>query len=338
MTYTDSIIELAQLDLPWGELNNCNILVTGGTGLIGSCLVDALMSYPQKNYNIYVIGRNQKRAQKLFSKYETDKYFHFICHSIEYPLDCKIDFHYIIHAASEASPSSFASNPVELIKTNIAGLSNLLDYGIVHNLKRFLYISSGEVYGEGDGEDFNENSYGYVDILKARSCYPSVKRLAETLCASYSQEYGLDFVVARPCHIYGPNFTENDSRVYAQFIRNVLRGEDIVLKSSGEQLRSWCYVVDCVSALLYILLNGDNCQAYNIADPSSTVTIKELAEIISKIGKRKVIYQQPSEIEKKGYNIVTKSVFSIDKIEALGWSVSGTLQEKLQITINSVIK
>ena len=153
---------------------------------------------------------------------------------------------------------------------------------------------------------------------------------------SFAPEYGADVVIARPSHTYGPHFTESDNRVYAQFIRNVLRGEDIVMKSTGAQFRSWCYVVDCVSALLYILLKGENGQAYNVADSSSNISIKELAEMIATIGGKKVKIDLPTDAEKAGFNVVTKSVFSTDKLEGLGWCVVGSMRNKMETTINEV--
>ena len=200
-------------------------------------------------------------------------------------------------------------------------------------MKRMLFVSTGEVYGEGDGRDFTEEYSGYVDCIKPRSCYPSSKRAAETLCASYVVEYGADVVIARPCHTYGPHFTEQDNRVYAQFIRNVINNEDIVMKSTGEQFRSWCYVVDCVSALLHILLKGECGQAYNIADSNSNISIRKLAETIAKIGGKKVVIDVPSEAEGKGYNVVTKSVFSTEKLEKLGWHIAGKFDNKILSTI-----
>ena len=142
-------------------------------------------------------------------------------------------------------------------------------------------------------------------------------------------------VIARPCHVYGPHFTETDSRVYAQFIRNVLRGENIVMKSTGEQFRSWCYVVDCISALLYILLKGEKGQAYNIADALSNISIRELAEITAAIAGKKVVIDIPDADEKKGFNIVTKSVFSTDKLENLGWIPRMHIQKGLEHSIKS---
>ena len=145
----------------------------------------------------------------------------------------------------------------------------------------------------------------------------------------------MDCVIARPSHTYGPYFTESDNRVYAQFIRNIQRGEDIVMKSTGSQFRSWCYVDDCVSALLYILLEGKSGEAYNIADNTSNISIRELAEMIAEIGNRKVIMQLPDDAEKAGYNVVTKSVFSTAKLEALGWRVKeGDMKSKMKKTIS----
>ena len=337
MTYKDDVLTVGILDLPWEKLSNSNILVTGATGLIGSCLVEVLMSRPNKDYHVYASGRNEERAKARFAEFADDPAFHFFKYDVMKPLEGEIQFDYIIHAASNASPNFFATKPVEVIKSNIEGVSNLMDYGLSHGLKRLLFVSSGEVYGEGDGRVFTEDYSGYVNPTSPRSCYPSSKRAAETLCVSYGVEYGVETVIARPSHTYGPNFTESDNRVYAQFIRNVLKGEDIVMKSTGAQFRSWCYVVDCASALLYILLKGENGQAYNIADASSNISIKDLAEMIAGIGGKKVVIDLPSDVEKAGFNVVTKSVFSTKKLESLGWNVEGTMKDKMRNTINMLL-
>ena len=334
--YKEDILKIFFNELPWEKLSGRNILVTGATGLIGGCLVESLMMNPQCNYHIYASGRNEERAKARFKDFFDDERFHFIRYDVLYPLEYDITFDYIIHAASNASPNFFAKNPVEVIKSNIDGVANLMEYGLKHGMKRFLYVSSGEIYGEGDGRLFTEDYSGYVDCTQPRSCYPSSKRAAETLCVSYASEYGADVVIARPCHVYGPYFTEQDNRVYAQFIRNILRGEDIVMKSTGEQFRSWCYVVDCVSALLHILLKGENGQAYNIADSESNISIRELAEIIAKIGSKKVIVDVPDADEKKGYNVVTKSIFSTKKLQGLGWSVRNSISASLASTIAEI--
>ena len=342
MSYLDDILAAAGEALPWEELRERNILVTGATGLIGSCLVDVLMAHG--DINVYAAGRNEERARAIFVEYADNPRFHFFKYDVSKPLSCDeaLVFHYIIHAASDASPAAFASSPVDVIKSNIYGTANLIEYGMAHSMRRFLYVSTGEVYGEGgatentpDGPAFIETDSGYVNPTLSRSCYPSSKRTAETLCAAYKEQYGVDVVIARPCHTYGPHFTSSDNRVYAQFIRNVLRGEDIVMKSDGSQFRSWCYVVDCVRALLYILLKGESGEAYNIADSNSNVTIRQLADMIASAAGRKVVIQLPPDSESKGYNRVTRSLFSTRKLEALGWSITGNMSDKLARTVEN---
>lgn len=335
-SYREDILQLFEQDLPWEKLSGANILVTGATGLIGGCLVEVLMMNPHRDYHVYASGRNEERARERFKDYFADDVFHFVKYDVMQPVNSDVDFDYIIHAASNASPNFFAKNPVEIIKSNVDGVAHLMDYGLNHGMKRFLYISSGEVYGEGDGRVFTEEYSGYVNCATPRACYPSSKRVAETLCVSYANEYGADVVIARPCHIYGPHFTEQDNRVYAQFIRNILCEEDIVMKSTGEQFRSWCYVVDCVSGLLHILLKGKCGEAYNIADGESNVSIRELAETIAEIGGRKVVIDMSDAAEKRGFNVVTKSIFSTKKLESLGWRPQNHICEGLSNTIQEL--
>lgn len=335
-TYQQDILQIFTENLPWNKLSGCNILVTGATGLIGGCLVEALMLNPNKDYHVYASGRNKERAKSRFVNFYNDVSFHFVRYDVLEPFETDINFDYIIHAASNASPNFFAQKPVEVIKSNIDGVENLMEYGLHHGMKRFLYVSSGEVYGEGDGRVFTEDYSGYVDCIKLRSCYPSSKRAAETLCVSYAAEYNADVVIARPCHVYGPHFTEQDNRVYAQFIRNVIHGEDVVMKSTGEQFRSWCYVVDCVSALLYILLKGECGEAYNIADSESNISIRELAETIACLGHRKVVFEQPNSNETRGFNPVIKSIFSTEKMKTLGWNARSNIRKGFENTIREL--
>lgn len=336
MAYHDDIRNAALAELPWHKLQGKNILVTGATGLIGSTIVEILMSRPSVEFNVYASGRNEERAKSLFKGYWDLVNFHFLKHDVTQPLDCCIDFHFIIDAASGANPVLYSTHPVDVMKANFNGVDNLLSYGKNHSLERLLYVSSGDVYGEGDGRIFTEDYSGYVNPLNIRSCYTSSKRASETLCISYGVQYGIDVVIARPCHTYGPNFTKSDTRVYAQFIRNVLRGEDIVMKSSGEQFRSWCYSVDCALGILYVLLKGNNGEAYNIADDNSNISIRELAEIIANIGGKKVVFEQPNDIEKIGFNLASKSVFDTAKLKKLGWHTIDCINNGLEKTINAV--
>ena len=336
MGYKEDIQSVYKQVLPWEKMSGANILVTGATGLIGGCLVETLMMNPKRDYQVYASGRNEERARARFGGFADDAAFHFVKYDVMQPLESDVRFDYIIHAASNANPKFYATQPVEVMKANFDGVSNLMEYGMNHGMKRFLYVSSGEVYGEGDGRIFTEDYSGYVNSATPRACYPSSKRAAETLCVAYAAEYGVDVVIARPSHTYGPHFTVQDNRVYAQFIRNVLHGEDIVMKSTGEQFRSWCYVVDCVSAMLHILMKGECGEAYNIADSESNISIRELAETIASIGGRMVIFDQPDNDEKRGFNPVTKSVFSTEKMEFLGWRAQNHISTGLSHSIREI--
>lgn len=331
--YIEDVESVLNLNCDFLKLKEKSILITGATGLIGSAFVDLLMSLENTGFELYAQGRNVARAEKLFSKYKNNIYFHFLNFDVSRPLDFDIDFDFIIDSAGGSSPSLYQNNPVEVMESNILGVKNLLDYGKKHSLKKFVYVSSGEVYGEGDGRVFTEDYSGYVNPLNSRSCYPIAKRAAETLCVSYAKEFGIDVSIARPCHVYGPNFTENDNRVYAQFIRNILNDENIVLKSKGEQFRSWIYSDDCASGLLYILLQGENCDAYNIANPNSNLSIKEFAEIIARQAGKKVVFDIPDDGSGGLTNPITKAVFSTEKLESLGWKAQVGIEEGIKRTI-----
>lgn len=329
--YLQDIRSLFETGLDLSTLNDSRILVTGATGLIGSCLVDVLLNNPHRNYQVYALGRNEERARRRFNNYWETADFHFIRHDISLPLDSDIRFDYIIHAASNASPNFFKEKPVEVIKSNIIGVENLMEHGIRHGMKRMLFVSSGEIYGEGDGREFTEADSGYVNCATPRACYPSSKRAAETLCVAYAAEYGADVVIARPCHTYGPYFTESDNRVYAQFIRNLLDGKDIVLKSRGEQYRSWLYVVDAAHALLTILTKGAKGEAYNVADEQSNITIRALAELLAGAEDRQVVF----DIDDANGNTtpITRATFSTQKLAQLGWRPLTKIAEGLQHTL-----
>lgn len=335
MAYIDDI-KFAGASLPLEMLSGKNILITGATGLIGTAVVDILMNAGNKDFHVYAAGRNAERAKLRFVRYQDSPCFHFVKYDAMKALDCGVDFHYVIAAAGSANPVLYSTEPVDVMKGNILGVDNLFQYGLKHNLEKLVYVSSGDVYGEGDGRAFTEEYSGYVNPLNLRSCYTSAKRATETLCISYASQYGVEVSIARPCHTYGPSFTESDTRVFAQFIRNVLKDEDIVMKSTGAQYRSWCYVVDCASGILFTLLKGENCQAYNIADDDSNVSIRELAEMIAGYSGKKVVIDVPDAVESKGFNVVSRSVFCNEKLKGLGWTPNCTIEQGIRKTIDEM--
>ena len=305
------------------HLHNHSILITGATGMICSAVVDLLHwmnCHLDANINIILAGRSEERTRKRFPFMEGNEYLSFVPYDATSSEKINIKADYIIHGASNADPASFTKQPVETMLANIVGLNVLLQSAVENDSKRVLLISSSEVYGrKEERRPYEESDYGYVDILNPRASYPSSKRAAETLCAAYKEEHGLDFVIIRPGHIYGPTITKTDSRASAQFTRNAKTGKDIVMKSAGTQLRSYCYTLDCASAILTALLNGNNGEAYNISSKGIVCSIRDIAEALACAGNVKVVFENASEQEKKGFNLMDNSSLDGTKLESLGW-------------------
>lgn len=330
-TYRKDLLTAIKATKNIEQLRNSSVLITGATGLIGSFVVDALLEFNRlesANIQIYALGRSEKRLRSRFEDVTTD-HLHFVEQDINQPPCFDFDVDYIIHAASNAYPASFANDPVGTIMNNIFGTQYLLDYAQKHGTKRFLFVSSGEVYGQGDPAltAFPEQFSGYVDPTEPRSCYPASKRAAETLCVSYTQQFGLETVIVRPCHIYGPNTTGSDNRASVQFMNNAIKGEDILMKSRGTQMRSYCYVADCASALLTVLTCGEKQQAYNIANPEARVTIAGLAEAIAETAGRKVVFAEEDIVPEGQKTPITYAVLDSDKLLSLGWTGKYTVKQ-----------
>lgn len=314
-----------------------SVLIAGASGLIGSFITDILMECNRSRnagITVYALDRNQAQIAQRFDPIKTDRLIYIEgdvnqTPSFDYPVD------YMIHAASNAFPAAFNSDPVGTVMSNIQGTKNLLDYGVAHGTKRLLYISSGEVYGQGDLtlEAFEESYSGYVDPTSVRSCYPNGKRAAETLCVAYTKQFGLETVIVRPSHTYGPCATRADNRANVQFVNKGLAGEDIVLNSAGSQLRSYTYITDSASAILSVLASGESANAYNIANSNAKTTIAGYAQTVAKLTGTKVIFADPDAVAKAEQTPIEKQVLSSKKLEGLGWVGRYTVEEGIARTL-----
>jgi len=327
------------------KYKNSSILITGASGLICSFLVDVLM-YRNNEYNdnikIYMLCRNEKKLLDRFSSYnvtsasENTSNLMYIIQDVCDDFNFDIDFDYIIHGASNTHPKQYSTDPVGTITTNIIGMNNILNYCKNHKPKRVFMMSSVEIYGENrqDTEYFDENYLGYINCNTARAGYPESKRLCEALCQSYISQYDLDIVIGRLSRVYGPTMLKDDSKALAQFIRNALNNEDIVLKSEGNQLYSYTHVADAVDAIIYIMNYGYKGEAYNIADKNSDIRLKDLASILASYNNKEVVFELPDEVERKGYSTATKAIMSSEKINSIGWYPHYTIEEGLSQTLD----
>lgn len=352
MTVYDSKTWISDIDrvmetLPeLGSLAGKSVLITGASGLICSAVVDILQRYNdthEKKIVILAAGRSRERMEERFPAMGKRPEFQFIPYDaakpdnaigkeIEKTAGKKAD--YVIHGASNATPGRIISEPVETMLSNILGMKELLELARESGTERLLYISSSEVYGEKNTEKpFKEDEYGAVNLLSPRSSYPIGKSAAETLCVSYGAEYGVDSVIVRPGHIYGPTATRQDNRVGSAWLYSAARGEDIVMKSDGSQLRSYVYCLDNASAILKVLLRGESLHAYNISNPDSIITIRQMGELAAKAGNVALRMDVPSEEEKKSFNSMQNSSLEAAGLLGLGWQGYFSADEGIDHTV-----
>lgn len=306
------------------HLSGKTVFITGATGLVCSAVVDLLIRYNEikdANITIVVAGRSIDRMKNRYYPFADRPYMNFVLYDAVGTGNTDIlgaDF--IIHGASNASPNKIVKEPVETMMSNITGLKNLLDQARINTSRRILVVSSSEVYGNKNNDSpFREDEYGFIDLLNSRNSYSIAKRAAETLCASYCDEYGVDYVITRPGHIYGPTALESDNRVSSAWAYSVARGEDIVMKSDGGQIRSYCYCLDCASAIIKVLLLGESAKAYNISNPNSVISIKEMAQLLACSAGVNLKFEIPSETEIKGFNPMKNSSLDSSSLMNLGW-------------------
>jgi nucleoside-diphosphate-sugar epimerase len=216
----------------------------------------------------------------------------------------------------------------------VLGTKSILDFAAANNVSRTLFLSTVEIYGEsrGDVETFKEDYCGYIDCNTLRAGYPEGKRTAEALCQAYIKEKGIDAVIARCCRVYGPTMGDDDSKVIAQFIRNAVKKENITLKSKGEQQYSFCYVADICSALLFLLLNGVNGEAYNVSG-TENLSLLQIANILSDYSKKEIVFDVPSSAESAGYSKAVKALLDSSKIRELGWEAKYPMKDGLIKTV-----
>ena len=336
--YLEELAGIAGLDLPWDKLKGKTVLVSGGAGMIGSCLIDAVMyknGHDGLGCSLIALGRDREKLQKRFSSYAGNMSFRTICGDVNETLDIAGPIDYILHLASHTHPVAYATDPIGTITANIIGTQNMLELAAKTGA-RFLFASSVEIYGEnrGDTERFDESYCGYIDCNTMRAGYPESKRCGEALCQAYISQKGVDAVIARLPRVFGPTMQMSDSKAIAQFIKKAAAKEDIVLKSAGEQLYSYAYAADAVSGLLTVLLMGERGGAYNIAGGDSAVTLKTLAETAAEAAGRKVVFQAPDSVENRGYSKATKAVLDGRKLMRLNWAPKYTVQAGLVRTVD----
>lgn len=335
-TYLEDLERAIQNKSVFGTgLEGKTILVTGATGLVGQNIVNALLYFGLKSSSapkVLALVRNEEKAKKLFAQQKRDcgDSLEFLVGDVINLPDPKCRIDYIIHGASQTASAAFVRNPVETIETAVTGTKNLLELAKNKKVDSFVYLSSMEAYGSPTEEVLlSENAAACFDSMAVRSCYPESKRMCEALCAAYAAEYGVPAKVVRLAQTFGLGVSAEDVRVFADFARKALKGEDIVMLTKGDSCRMYLYTMDAAEAILTVLLKGQNGVCYNAANKETYCSIKEMAELVSGIlsdGQSRVTIQLNEEDMKK-YPPAHKLMLDTARLEGLGWRANYGLDE-----------
>lgn len=329
--------------IDWERFRNKTVLVTGATGRLGMYIVEAINKADidwNLNLTIIALARSEEKLRKVFGESLQLSNIHTLVQDITEPIQWPGEVHYIFHTAGAASPRDFTEWPVDTLWGHVQGTRNVLELAKEKKSEKVLYVSTVEIYGEWKSEEgIKEDDMGALRCDRARACYPEAKRLCETMFASYEAQYGIPYVGVRLCHTFGPGIALDDGRAFAEFIRNVMEGEDIVLQTDGSAARTYTYVADAVGAMLLAFTKGKE-RYYNIANLDNVITIRDLAELIAGLdpkGKVKVRYADQGE-QKLKYLPFKLGIMNVDRIAGLGWHQQVGLKEAFRYTMESFLQ
>lgn len=338
------LARIAQEPLAWEDFAGTEVLVTGASGFLPAYMVETLLFLNRHSLSapvrVTALVRNRDRASKRFAAYEGRDDLRLLVQDVSEPLQVSTRFHYVVHAASNASPSAYMADPAGTISANVLGSYHLLNLAAEQGTcKGFLFFSSGEVYGAVQRSDspLREEDGGYLDPTAPRACYGESKRMGEAMAVAWARQYGVPTRIVRPGHTYGPGMRLEDGRVFADFVRDILRGGPIVMLSDGTARRAFCYLADATAAFFTVLLKGEDGQAYNVLNPEAMVRITDLADRLAVLYKHEGIHVERGGRPASAYipSSDQGTIVSIQKIASLGWRPTTTIEEGFHRTVES---
>jgi len=286
--FTDDIRVIAEeLEQTYEELEGKTILIAGGKGFLGTYFTNVLTKINEKLSNPLKIILLDNLITSKDKKDNLDSNIEFLEQDISEKFDIEQDIHYIIHAASIASPPTYRKFPIKTVDVNYQGTRNLLDIAREKKVKSILFLSSSEIYGDPEIFPTPETYVGKVSCIGPRACYDESKRLAETISILYFQQYKIPIKIARPFNVYGPYLNLNDGRIIPDFMNNAIENSEIIIHSDGTPTRSFCYVSDAISAFFKLLFSNSNGIICNVGNDEE-VSVRDVANMIEKIIKKPI--------------------------------------------------
>lgn len=320
----EDLVAVTALPLPFQHLAKRRVFVTGAAGFVPAALIETLLHLNRSaGLRVTVIGlvRDRARALRRFARYAGHRDFRLIVGDAARPqLPSQIDW--IVHAASQASPSYYCRDPVGTLAPNSLGTPAVLE-AARKNRAAVLFLSSSEIYGVPRRAPLREQDFGPLDPLDPRSCYAESKRMGETACAAWHRQHGVEAKIARLFHTYGPGMKLNDGRVFSDFVGDAVAGRDIVIHGDGRAVRSYSYVFDSVAGLLTVMLKGDSARAYNIGNDQAAASVSRLARIVaaSKQGVRlRVVRKAPRHARAYVPSAALRVTPDVSRLRDLGWT------------------
>lgn len=308
----------------FAALEGKNIFFTGATGLIGYNFVATLLTYAEKAANpphVIALVRNRAKAETCFSSFP-HRFLTLVEGDVTQPIAYDGSVDYIVHAASQTSSKAFVEQPVNTIAIALDGTRNILNFAVTKGVRKFVYLSTMEVYGAPLTDEKIDESHGTnLNTMEVRSSYPESKRLCETLCTAYVKQFQVPVCVLRLTQTFGPGVRYNDGRVFAEFARCVMEKRDIVLHTAGETKRNYLYTADAVTAIIKLLTQGEPGHAYNAANEETYCSIMEMARLVAEQVAHQTIQVrcELADISVFGYAPPLKMNLDTSKLRALGW-------------------
>lgn len=330
--------------LPWDTLFGKTILISGASGFVPSYMLETLLHLNESEragIQVVALVRSKERAVRRLGHFASRSDLTIVVQNVHDPYTGPVAVDFVIHAASQASPKFYSTDPVGTFASNVLGTWRMLEAARAARSEGFLFISSGEVYGRIDDPSVpvSETTFGGLDPVSVRSCYAEGKRGGETLCACWHSQFGIPAKIVRLSHTYGPGMDLNDGRVFADFVADVVARRNIVMKSDGSARRPFCYLGDAIEGLFTVLLRGKSGEAYNVGNDSE-ISILDLAELLCRLFPERtcrVVREERGPDDPYLPSPTSAGHFDISKIKSIGWAPTTGPEEGFRRTVKSYL-